>query len=163
MALFKIRSGFAICLMTGLLLCNGAPIIAAVTPDETSNQEKSVTEKDGVEGFAAYYSKRYNNKRTTSGQRYNPKKLTAAHPSLPLGSKAKVINLANNKEVIVTINDRCRSKSEPFIDLSREAARQLGFLNKRTAEVRIIPLTKETTNDTHTDPQPEPAGSKAGS
>ncbi|NVO00727.1 MAG: hypothetical protein HXX17_15530, partial [Geobacteraceae bacterium] len=54
--------------------------------------------------------------------------------------KVKVINLANDKEVIVTVNDRCRRKAKPFIDLSRAAAKQLGFLSKRTAKVRIIPL-----------------------
>ena len=55
----------------------------------------------------------------------------------------KVVNLANLREVIVTINDRCRKRSAPFIDLSRAAARKLGFLGKGTAKVMITSLEKE--------------------
>jgi rare lipoprotein A len=97
-------------------------------------------ETQGTEGVAAYYAKRYNGRRTNSGHRYDPTKLTAAHPTLPYGTRVRVVNLANDKEVVVTINDRCRSRKEPFIDLSRAAARELGFLGKGTARVRIIPL-----------------------
>ena len=99
---------------------------------------------EGVEGLAAYYAKRYDKRRTNSGHRYDPTKLTAAHATLPLGTKVKVVNLANRREVVVTVNDRCRKKKTEFIDLSREAARQLGFLGKGTARVRIIPLEKES-------------------
>jgi rare lipoprotein A len=100
-------------------------------------------EAEGTAGVAAYYAKRYNGNRTRSGARYNPEKLTAAHADLPLGTRVKVINLANDREVIVTINDRCRKKSFPFIDLSRAAAHKLGFLGKGTARVSIIPLDDE--------------------
>lgn len=94
----------------------------------------------GEEGTAAYYAKRYHNSRTNSGERYNATRFTAAHPTLPHGTRVKIINLANDKEVIVTINDRCRKRKKPFIDVSRAAAKQLGFLGKGTARVRIIPL-----------------------
>jgi len=100
-------------------------------------------DSEGEEGTASYYAKRYQNRRTSSGKRYDAAKLTAAHPSLPHGTRVKVINLANDKEVIVTINDRCRPRSEPFIDLSRSAAQQLGFLGKGKTRVRIIPLNEE--------------------
>ena len=105
--------------------------------------EAEAKETKGVVGIASYYAKRYNGRRTNSGQRYNPDKLTAAHPNLPHGTTVKVVNLANNKEVVVTINDRCRKRKGPFIDLSRAAAKQLGFLGKGTAKVRIIPLEEE--------------------
>lgn len=94
----------------------------------------------GVEGKAYYYAKRYNKKRTSSGAIHNPRKLTAAHPTIPLGTRVKVVNLANNRSVVVTINDRCRKHSYEVIDLSQAAARQLGFLGKGTARVRIIPI-----------------------
>ena len=100
----------------------------------------TTADDEGVEGLAAYYASRYNKRRTNSGERYDPKKLTAAHAHLPLGSRVKVVNLINQREVVVTVNDRCRKRTTPFIDLSREAARQLGFLGKGTARVRIIPL-----------------------
>jgi len=110
------------------------PVISADLKPEDS---------EGEEGTASYYAKRYQNRRTNSGVRYDAAKLTAAHPSLPHGTRVKVINLANDKEVVVTINDRCRPRSEPFIDLSRSAAKQLGFLGKGITRVRIIPLDEE--------------------
>jgi len=103
-----------------------------------STQQSETTA--GEEGFASYYAKRYHNRRTNSGQRYNAAKLTAAHPTLPHGTRVRVINLQNNREVVVTINDRCRPRSKPFIDLSRAAAKELGFLGKGKTRVRIIPL-----------------------
>lgn len=94
----------------------------------------------GEEGLASYYAKSYNGRKTLSGTRYKPGGLTAASPDLPLGCMVKVINLENSKEVLVTVNDRCRRKRTPFIDLSRAAAKKLGFLGAGTARVRIIPL-----------------------
>ena len=126
-----------------VLLAHTLPLQA----DETktgSNQAEFVAPvkgaDDGMVGIATYYANRYNGRRTHSGARYNPEKLTAAHQSLPHGTRVKVINLANNKEVVVTVNDRCRKRSKPFIDLSRAAARELGFLGKGTARVRMIIL-----------------------
>lgn len=116
------------------------PAGAEETVEKPVAVESASAEPEGVEGFASYYAKRYNGRRTNSGQRHDPKKLTAAHPTLPHGTKVKVINLANDKEVVVTVNDRCRKRKQPFIDLSRAAARELGFLGKGTAKVRIIPL-----------------------
>jgi rare lipoprotein A len=66
--------------------------------------------------------------------------MTAAHATLPLGSRVRVVNLSNGREVDVTVTDRCRRRSFPFIDLSRSAAAKLGFLGRGTAKVRIISL-----------------------
>jgi rare lipoprotein A len=109
--------------------------------------EQSIAKPDctsGKKGIATYYAKKYHGKRTTSGARYSPEKLTAAHQSLPLGTKVKIVNLANQNEVQVTVNDRCRKRSFPFIDLSRAAAEKLGFFGKGTAKVLIIPLQEES-------------------
>jgi rare lipoprotein A len=105
-------------------------------PQKTSMVKKLI-------GIASYYAKRFTGRRTTSGQRYQPEKLTAAHPNLPLGTKVRVKNLDNDKEVTVVINDRCRKKSFPFIDLSRAAAKKLGFFGAGKAKVAIVPLTDE--------------------
>ena len=59
------------------------------------------------EGLATFYSKKFNGRRTSSGEIYRHTKLTAAHPSLPFGTDVLVTNLSNNKSVIVKINDRC--------------------------------------------------------
>jgi len=148
MASLNLRGGLIISCILGLLL---SPIhtlaLQAEEPGTVSTPSAPVTaetaETKGVEGIASYYANRYNNRRTNSGQRYDPAKLTAAHQTLPHGTRVRVINLTNNREVIVTINDRCRPRKKPFIDLSRAAAKQLGFLGKGITRVRIITLDEE--------------------
>ncbi len=145
MALLNLRGRLIVCCMAGQLL---SPIHTLVLQAEESGTVSTTpapataktAETKGVEGFATYYAAYYNNRRTNSGQRYDPLKLTAAHPTLPHGTRVKVINLTNDKEVIVTINDRCRARSGPFIDLSRAAAKKLGFFGKGKTRVRIIAL-----------------------
>ena len=95
-----------------------------------------------VVGIASYYAKKFHGRPTTSGERYHPEKMTAAHHSLPLGTRVRVRNLANDKEVTVVVNDRCRKKSIPFIDLSRAAAKKLGFFGAGIANVAITPLAE---------------------
>ena len=112
------------------------PVVTNVAPEKTSLVKKLV-------GIASYYAKKFQGRKTTSGERYHPEMMTAAHQSLPLGTKVLVRNLANDKEVTVVVNDRCRKKSTPFIDLSRAAAKKLGFFGAGKANVAIIPLTEE--------------------
>lgn len=95
-------------------------------------------------GFASYYAKRFEGRKTTSGHRYHPGKLTGAHQSLPLGTVVKVVNPATSQEVTVTINDRCARKPFPFIDLSRAAAKKIGLWGKGKIKVVIIPLLDES-------------------
>ena len=65
--------------------------------DENIRTDEAVT---GREGFASYYAKRYHGRRTLSGARYHPEKMTAASPDLPMGSKVTLKNFANGKEVL---------------------------------------------------------------
>jgi rare lipoprotein A len=96
-----------------------------------------------MEGFASYYAKRFEGRRTTSGHRYHPDKMTAAHESLPLGTVVRVVNPATHQEVHVTITDRCARKAFHFIDLSRAAAKKIGLWGKGRIKVVIIPLLQE--------------------
>lgn len=98
---------------------------------------------ESVEGFASYYARKFEGRRTTSGHRYNPEKLTAAHQSLPLGTVVMVLNPATRQEVQVTVNDRCAPKSFHFIDLSRAAAKRIGLWGKGKIKVVITPLLEE--------------------
>lgn len=100
------------------------------------------TETDPQAGVATYYAARFVGRRTSSGQRYHPDKLTAAHADLPLGTMVTVHNLSNSRKVSVVINDRCRKRSFQLIDLSREAARQIGLWGKGAVKVRIVPIEK---------------------
>lgn len=96
-----------------------------------------------MDGFASYYAKRFEGRKTTSGLRYHPDKMTAAHESLPLGTVVRVVNPATSQEVHVTITDRCAKKSFNFIDLSRAAAKKIGLWGKGRIRVVIIPLLQE--------------------
>lgn len=125
---------------------------AAVAPQqETSRSTTVILEElllqsspyESVEGFASYYARRFEGRRTTSGHRYNPDNMTAAHESLPLGTVVRVVNPANKQEVHVTITDRCAPKSFHFIDLSRAAAKKIGLWGKGKIKVVIIPLLEE--------------------
>lgn len=148
MAPVKLRSSLLTVLVAVQLLLpiNTLPVQAETTAEpsgQAQSAEVAQPAEKGDEGIASYYAKRYNGRRTTSGVRYNPQKMTAAHSSLPLGTKVKVLNIANDLEVVVTVNDRCKKRKKPFIDLSRAAAKKLGFLGKGIARVTITPLNEE--------------------
>lgn len=125
----------------------GSPQIArAESPPLEDPLEKLVLKGSNFEpanGFACYYAKRFEGRRTTSGKRYHPDKLTAAHYTLPLGTVVRVINPATKQEVHVTINDRCARTAFHFIDLSRAAAKKIGLWGKGRIKVVIIPLVVE--------------------
>jgi rare lipoprotein A len=115
------------------------PLYAQEASDKAEKKDSVQAEAaaEVKEGLATYYAKRYHGRRTHSGVRYHPDKLTAASPDLPMGSQVIVKNLDNGKEVLVTVNDRCRKRKTPFIDLSRAAARKLGFYGRGIAKVMI--------------------------
>lgn len=98
---------------------------------------------EAAEAVATYYAKRFEGRRTSSGQRYNPDKMTAAHYTLPMGTVVRVVNPKTNQEVQVTINDRCAPKKFNFIDLSKAAAKKIGLWGKGKIKVVIIPLEDE--------------------
>lgn len=88
-------------------------------------------------GEASWYGPRFAGRRTASGERFDPHRLTAAHPSLPLGAKVTVTNLENGRRVEVRITDRGPYVDGRTIDLSEAAARKLGMVEDGTAPVRI--------------------------
>jgi rare lipoprotein A len=92
---------------------------------------------DSLEGKAAWYGKKFAGRKTASGQRFNPNAMTAAHPTLPMGSKVKVTNTKNNKSVVVVINDRYPAAGGRIIDVSRAAARKLGFVRSGVTDVKL--------------------------
>jgi rare lipoprotein A len=98
------------------------------------------------EGTASWYGSKhgFHKKRTANGDVYNKELLTAAHRELPMPSLAEVTNLANNKSVIVMINDRGPFSKSREIDVSEKAASVLGFKRQGTAKVRVKYLHAET-------------------
>lgn len=88
-------------------------------------------------GLATYYGKEFNGKRTANGEKYDPHKLTAAHRTLPFGTKVRVTRLDNRKSVVVRINDRGPFVRGRIIDLSWAAAKELDMVSKGVVKVRI--------------------------
>ncbi len=91
-------------------------------------------------GMASWYGgARWQGKRTSSGDRYDQNQLTAAHATLPIGTKVRVARTDGRGSVVVTINDRPGSRSR-IIDLSRAAAKELGILTAGVTMVTLQPL-----------------------
>lgn len=93
------------------------------------------------EGMASYYNDKYQGARTFSGEPYDKNDLTCAHKTYPMGTNLKVTNLANDKSVVVRVNDR-ESSATRIIDVSRAAAKEIGLLSSGTARVRLEVVTK---------------------
>ncbi|MGH6923419.1 MAG: septal ring lytic transglycosylase RlpA family protein [Propylenella sp.] len=89
-------------------------------------------------GHASWYSL---TSRTASGERCDPSAMTAAHPSLPFGTRVKVEDVKNGRAVVVRINDRGPYVGGRIIDLTRAAAARLGFVRKGIAKVRLTVLS----------------------
>jgi rare lipoprotein A len=88
-------------------------------------------------GKASFYADKFEGIQTASGEKYRHNRLTGAHKTLPFGTKVRVTNLANNKSVEVTINDRGPYVDGRVIDLSKAAAEELGFVNYGLADVKL--------------------------
>jgi rare lipoprotein A len=88
-------------------------------------------------GKASFYADKFEGTPTASGEKYRHAKLTAAHKTLPFGTRVGVINLANKLSVEVTINDRGPYVENRIIDLSKSAAEKLGFVNQGLADVSL--------------------------
>jgi rare lipoprotein A len=88
-------------------------------------------------GTASWYGKRFHGNPTSSGEKYDMYKMSAAHPILPIPSYARVTNLANGKSVVVRVNDRGPFHAGRAIDLSYAAAYRLGYTAQGSAQVEI--------------------------
>ena len=91
-------------------------------------------------GIASWYGKKFNGQRTASGEKYDMYAMTAAHPTLPIPSYARVTNVATGKSVVVRINDRGPFLHDRAIDLSYTAAHKLGIVGHGSQEVEIESL-----------------------
>ncbi len=89
------------------------------------------------EGLASWYGPGFQGKRTASGERFNMHQYTAAHRTLPFGTRVRVTHLRTGRSVVVRINDRGPWKRGRIIDLSYAAARAIGLIRDGVAPVRI--------------------------
>ncbi len=98
-------------------------------PEEDDDYEKV--------GIASWYGRDFHGKRTANGEIYDMNRLSAAHTTLPMPSMVEVKNLKNGRKIVVRVNDRGPFADDRLIDLSREAARRLGFEKDGLTKVRV--------------------------
>jgi rare lipoprotein A len=91
-------------------------------------------------GMASYYGNELAGNRTASGERFDPGQLTAAHRTLPFGSRVRVTNVATGDSIVVRINDRGPFSHGRVIDVSHAAAREIGMHRSGTARVKLALL-----------------------
>ncbi len=109
--------------LLGLFLLAGSCRQNTPTPSET--------------GLASYYSDIFEGSLTANGERFSNSEFTAAHRTLPFGTRVRVTNLGNGRSVVVRITDRGPFVEGRILDLSRAAASELGFLEEGVISVRI--------------------------
>lgn len=117
------------------------------SPDSLS--EKSRTTRDRARhiktqyGVASFYSNKFEGRKTYTDEIFSQKKLTAASNTLPMHTWVRVTNLRNHRTVVLKINDKMHPKNRRLIDLSRAAARKLGFSGSGLARVRVDVLGRK--------------------
>lgn len=88
-------------------------------------------------GKASYYANKFNGRRTANGEIFSQDKFTAACNVLPLGTWIRVTNLKNGKSVVVRTTDRLHTKMRRLVDLSRAAAKRLGYIDHGLTRVKV--------------------------
>src|ERR1700723_849048 len=116
---------------------SGSKDTQSTSPRKSATASKPARPKPYQIGTASWYGEYFEGRATASGEPYNMHDLTAAHPTLPLGSWVRVTNLYNGRIVYVRINDRGPIIPGRIIDLSFGAARALSFRNKGLQRVRL--------------------------
>lgn len=127
--------------LAALLLLAGPAAIGTDLPDSEGGLTYT------AEGRASYYSSRLHGRHTASGEPYDESDMTAAHPSLPFGSRLCVTNLFNGRSTTVRVNDRGPFVRGRIIDVSLAAARELGMLRAGTARVRVKTCNDDNDED----------------
>lgn len=112
-------------------------LLAAPAIAQESQEDGDALGKVIGSGMASYYGNEFAGKRTANGEKFNPHGLTAAHRTLAFGTKVRVTNLTNGKDVVVRVNDRGPWGRGRVIDISLGAAKKIGMHRSGTAKVRM--------------------------
>ena len=121
-----------------VILHNGAPAQRKSTDRNKTAKATHSSKKIIIKyGVASFYAKKFDGRKTANDEIFSSTKYTAACNQLPFNTWIKVTNLRNNKSVIVRINDRLHPKNKRLVDLSRVAAKKLGYTGRGIANVKV--------------------------
>lgn len=134
-----------VALTYGLTLALGLPLLGFLqgcAPSRELDQpdplaESSVVVRESAEGVASYYANKFHGRKTASGERYDKRRMTAAHKTYPFGTWLRVTSLRSGASVIVRVNDRGPLRANRIVDLSRAAAEELGMIRAGLDRVRV--------------------------
>jgi rare lipoprotein A len=114
-------------------------LLALVLPAgcAASGERHAAVHRGVEEGVASYYASSFQGRPTASGRPYDERQLTAAHRTLPFGTRVRVTNLSNGRRAVVKITDRGPARRDRVIDVSRRAAQELGFERAGITRVRM--------------------------
>jgi rare lipoprotein A len=127
----------AFCINASLKTARGLVGVAIVLALSSFGGDVDKATKVAEVGIASYYGAEYHGKRTASGEIYDMRQLTAAHPRYSFGTRLKVTHSGNNRSVIVRINDRGPFTKGRVIDLSQAAAEELQMVKNGLAQVKV--------------------------
>ena len=134
--------------MKQILICHTLLTLHAHETNAQSSQRMQVSSKnipDALYGTASYYANKFEGRLTANGEVFSQQKMTAACNVLPLGIWIKVTNLYNGRSVIVKVNDRLHYKNKRLVDLSKIAAKKIGYTGGGLTKVKVEPLGKKPT------------------
>jgi rare lipoprotein A len=124
--------------LLSLVLAGCAPSRGRVPGEPMPARQDAAGDGEIARGLASWYGEKFHGRRTASGERFDMNELTAAHPSLPFGTRLRVRNPRNGREVEVRINDRGPFTGGRIIDLSRAAAEAIGLIQAGVAPVVLL-------------------------
>jgi rare lipoprotein A len=162
MPIRKWLSGMSQLTLLGALVFSGCTSEHSEGQSKQAQQEKENAADKPVHkevGEASWYGPGFQGQETANGETFDQKDMTAAHPSLPMGTKAEVTNLENGKKVEVRINDRGPFAENRVIDLSGAAANKLDMKKDGTSQVKIEtkPIKKKRSTRPSRKSKPAPA------
>ena len=131
---------FRISLLVLILSCGFSP--ASAQNDSAGVSASANKSKKVLYGQASFYSNKFHGRKTANGEIFSQDKFTAACNVLPLGTMIRVTNLKNGKTVVVKTNDRLHAKTRRLVDLTRAAAKKLGFISRGLTRVKVEVIGK---------------------
>ncbi len=136
-------TGFMRAVFFALLI--SLPVSFIYGQDTTPSKTTAAGKKNNkiLYGQASFYANKFHGRKTATGEIFSQEKLTAACNVLPLGTWIKVTNLKNGKSVIVKTNDRLHPKTRRIVDLTKAAAKKLGFISRGLTRVKIEPVANK--------------------